>query len=81
MMLMLLLYSLAAGYAGRILGAHEPVLIVLAEIGDALLVTVTIGLEAFGMLVGVVQVVGGNDGDDGVLFVVFKWLVGICGHV
>jgi hypothetical protein len=57
-------------YARGILSRDQTILIGLGEIGDALLVTITIGVEAFGMLVSVVLVVHGDDGDDGVLVVV-----------
>src|SRR5450755_364995 len=62
--------GLATGDTSGILRADQTVVIGLGEIGDALLVTVTIGFEAFGMLVGVVAVVHRDQRDDGVLFVV-----------
>jgi hypothetical protein len=51
---------------------NQAVLVGLDEIGDALLVTVTIGFKAFGMLVGVGAVVHGDHRDNGVLFVVLR---------
>jgi hypothetical protein len=53
----------------------ESFLIGLGEIGDALLVTIAVGFEAFRMLVGVVLVVHGDHRDDGVLFtvIVVRW--------
>jgi hypothetical protein len=64
--------GLAARDARSILSGDQAVLIGLSEIGDALLVTVAVGFEAFGMFVGVVLVVHGDHGNDGVLFVVIS---------
>jgi hypothetical protein len=62
--------GLAARDTRGIGSGDEPVLICLGEVGDALLVTITVGFEAFGMLVGVIPVIHRDNGDDGILFVV-----------
>jgi hypothetical protein len=59
--------------ARSIVGADQTVWIRLGKIGDALLLTVAIGFEAFGMLVGVILVACGDDWDDGILLVVIVW--------
>jgi len=68
---LLLLHRLAPHDTRGIVGTRQAVLVVLRKIGDALLVTLTVGPEAFRVLIGVV--VHGNDGDDGVLLVVIVW--------
>src|SRR5450755_2898898 len=75
--------GLALHDAGGIIGTHQAILVVPGQVSDALPLAITVRIEASGVLVGVIGVVHGNDGNDCVLLAVrhIGRLVGMGRHV